>query len=263
MPKNILFDKSITLSANTLFHFTRSIENIIGILTNDFIPHYSLENFSLEGTDTPEDYRAIPMVSFCDIPLSQIRNHVKHYGHYALGLTKEWARSRGISPVIYTYPTALSMLSILEIMTSMQKAKSLRRSGLKHIDYLCYFLKQYEGKIYRDGKFSDEVVRFYDEREWRFVPPLEILMSGNVNSLLYKEDYDDKKLLELQHQKLADVCPLAFSPRYIRYVIVENESERLHMMDRILSIKGPNHLYDEVRALTSRIISLEQIIGDF
>ena len=87
-----------TISANTLFHFTSSLDNLTGILINDFYPRYCLEDFSdfLE-----HKYRiAIPMVSFCDIPLSQIHNHIKYYGGYALGLKKEWGRRNKISPII-------------------------------------------------------------------------------------------------------------------------------------------------------------------
>jgi hypothetical protein len=77
-----------TLSANTLFHFTNSFDNLEGILTNEFYPRYCLENFDVilaELLDLRE--LAIPMISFCDIPLSQIRKHVGYYGCYAIGLT--------------------------------------------------------------------------------------------------------------------------------------------------------------------------------
>ena len=63
---------------------------------------------------------------------------------------------------------------MLNITSSMLKTEESKRSGLKHVNYLTYFLKPYEGKIYRDGKFSDGLVRFYDEREWRFVPPFDV-----------------------------------------------------------------------------------------
>jgi len=32
------------ISANTLFHFTSSMENLLGILTNEFRPRFCLEN---------------------------------------------------------------------------------------------------------------------------------------------------------------------------------------------------------------------------
>lgn len=76
------------LSANTLFHFTNNIDNIINILTNEFSPRYCMESFEFLGGCDLEI--AIPMVCFCDIPLSQIKNHIENYGGYAIGLSKEW-----------------------------------------------------------------------------------------------------------------------------------------------------------------------------
>jgi hypothetical protein len=81
------------ISSNTLFHFTDKRENLINILENEFRPHFCLENFNFFAHDM--NYRegfeiAIPMVCFCDIPLSQARIHMKHYGEYGIGLSKEW-----------------------------------------------------------------------------------------------------------------------------------------------------------------------------
>jgi len=95
-----------TISANTLFHFTKSIDNLRNILTHTFSPRYCLEhidNISKEAIDL-----AIPMVCFCDIPLSQIKDHVNTYGEYAIGLSKEWAMSNGISPVFYLHYGSLT-----------------------------------------------------------------------------------------------------------------------------------------------------------
>lgn len=77
-----------SLSANTLFHYTRSLDNLEGILTNEFSPRFCLESLSFHQT-MPEREVAIPLVSFCDIPLSQIKSHVRLYGSYAIGLSKE------------------------------------------------------------------------------------------------------------------------------------------------------------------------------
>ena len=64
------------LSSDTLFHFT-NWENLVRILEEGFYSRFSLERVSfLKGK--PADF-AIPMVSFCDIPLSQIKNHVKNF----------------------------------------------------------------------------------------------------------------------------------------------------------------------------------------
>jgi hypothetical protein len=60
-----------TVSANTLFHFTNSMDNLKGILTHGFYPCYSIEDLSVfvpKDIFKEEIRHAIPMVSFCDIP---------------------------------------------------------------------------------------------------------------------------------------------------------------------------------------------------
>lgn len=77
-------ETTATVSAITLFHFTSNIENLLGILTNNFYPRYCLEDHSafFQELDKEEAERAIPMVCFCDIPLSNIRKHISTYGRY-------------------------------------------------------------------------------------------------------------------------------------------------------------------------------------
>lgn len=60
------------LSANTLFHFTPSLDNLINILTDEFRPHYCLEDLnvvlqkkmSLVATDWKSEYRWYRSVTF-------------------------------------------------------------------------------------------------------------------------------------------------------------------------------------------------------
>ena len=105
-------------SANTLLHFTRNAENLINILIDGFYPRCCMENLEFiynHGTDQLATTGfAIPMVCFCDIPLSQISNHVEKYGGYALGLSKEWGESNGINPVMYELPNSNAIETIRE-----------------------------------------------------------------------------------------------------------------------------------------------------
>jgi len=58
---------------------------------------------------------AIPMVCFCDIPLSQLVSHIDTYGKYGLGMSKEWGIKKGLNPVIYFNKNSLlaKRLSVL------------------------------------------------------------------------------------------------------------------------------------------------------
>ena len=53
--------------SESLFHFTKSLDFLKGILQNGYQPRYGLEDTSLLGR---HDYIGYPMVCFCDIPMS-------------------------------------------------------------------------------------------------------------------------------------------------------------------------------------------------
>ncbi|MBT7825316.1 MAG: hypothetical protein HN600_01875 [Bacteroidetes bacterium] len=69
-------------SPSTVFHFTKK-EALLGILKENFKIQYCFERWT---THQSEDF-AIPMVSFCDIKLSEI-DHMFKYGNYGIGLVK-------------------------------------------------------------------------------------------------------------------------------------------------------------------------------
>lgn len=86
------------LSSNSVIHFTRKISSLKGILSNDFAIRYCLEEIHSQNEFIK---LLIPMVSFCDIPFSQIITQVNSYGSYGIGLSKKWAESNGLNPVLY------------------------------------------------------------------------------------------------------------------------------------------------------------------
>ena len=95
----------MALSANTLFHFTKDSNTLLSILSTKFYPRLCLEKNFFTVKEVGKI--AIPMVCFCDIPLSQISEHVEHYGEYAIGLKKSWAIKNGITPILYTHRESL------------------------------------------------------------------------------------------------------------------------------------------------------------
>jgi len=235
------------------------LDNLEGILLNDFYPSYCLEDFSEFLED---EYRiAIPMVCFCDIPLSQIHNHVKNYGGYALGLSKEWGRKNSISRIIYSYKQSFSAKYFI---TTLRYAQDFNSVGIvNQINKLFQFVKPYEGKLYRSNSTTSDLIRFYDEREWRFVPDTS-LRNNVVRSYLSEKEYLDAQELETANGSLAnDTFSLSFEPKDIKYIIVNKESEIHEMLKKVIKIKGGKFSYDDVQILTTRIISMEQIIEDF
>lgn len=261
-----------TLSANTLFHFTRSRETLINILKTKFYPRLSLEeNFFFSNISSKIAY---PMVCFCDIPLSQIKNHTKSYGKYAIGLKKEWAQNNGISPILYTHKESFITKNLKDNFKNVNEAimnypTDIRLAKLwGDLIYTSFFIKLYKGMIKVETR--NKTVIFYNEREWRYVLPKEIIIS-----LLNKELDDtcpNKAFLEEYHFKnkvLVDKINLTnethgitFEPKDINYIIVEKEDEILPLINELTIIKS-KYSYEDVNILTTRIISMERINEDF
>ena len=71
--------------ASTLFHYTKTIDALLSILGAGLRFTYCLEEYPL----VPVRIVGVPMISFCDIPISDSVEHAQKYGSYAVGLTKE------------------------------------------------------------------------------------------------------------------------------------------------------------------------------
>lgn len=250
-----------TLSANTLFHFTSKLENLLGILTNEFRPRFCLENYDclapLPHSDDEEYLWAVPMVCFCDLPLSQTAFHLSVYGDYGIGMTKSWGQRNGISPILYVYPGS-SVTETFGQLLAVQASTKFKKQWDKGIyDFTC-FIKPYEGNLWREGGELPNI-RFYNEREWRFVPTLpDNLFSAGLDAAKFEKE----KTRTAANRKLYDLSKISFEPNDIKYLIVRREDEIVPLIRDVESIKG-KYSYDDVRLLASRVISAEQIRADF
>jgi hypothetical protein len=224
----------------------------------------TIKDYSDKG---PLDF-AVPMVSFCDIPLSQIRKHVRYYGHYAIGLTKEWGIENNICPVLYTHNKSelshrIKTLFIKAIEQKHFKEKYFRDNFESWIKF-SYFVKPYEGLLWRGDNYLNEKIIFYDEREWRFYPDIPIWDQKGVeevHSFLNKEAFieDDKRQ---KANKVIEKFKLSFEPKNIKYIIVDKEDEIYDMVNKVTQLKS-DYNYKDVQVLATRIISLEHIFEDF
>lgn len=204
------------ISANALLHFTDSLSNILGILRGSFYPRYSLEKYRL-GDDTIE--AGFPLISFCDIPLSQLKNHISTYGPYGIGMSMEWAEEKGLNPILYMKADSSIFRIIRDIIMGMRQADcdGQVQDHENLIRNIRAFLKPYEGEFTRRGKKMK--VRFYNEREWRYVPPFEDGLPLLNKSFFSKRDLkggEDRKLRKYK---------LDYGPDDIRYIIVKEENE--------------------------------------
>jgi len=188
------------LSPDSLFHFTPSLENLLGILDNTFYPRYCYEEFDLIDNDA-QHFRedATPMVCFCDIPLSQLMSHINTYGEYGLGMSKEWGIREGLNPVIYFNRNSylakqLSVLTNAHIWGSDPTSNAFGEVMLS--------IKPYEGTLHRGGHVVKDNVRFYDEHEWRYIPDKSFITAKNIGpTFLQAHMYRDAEKLANANRK--------------------------------------------------------------
>jgi len=69
-----------SLDPDILFHFTTK-KGLYGILKATFSISYAREK--IIGVGKPTEF-AVPMVSFCDLKLSELKAHMDKYGTYGI-----------------------------------------------------------------------------------------------------------------------------------------------------------------------------------
>lgn len=240
----------MALSANSLFHYTRKLTTLKSILSDGFFKvHYCKE--TIEIADEVGAFY-VPMVSFCDIPLSEVKTHVASYGDYGLGLTKEWASRQRLNPVLYIDHNSHLAASVLTALSTFTRP-SLNIDGMiperKSIHDILRYVKNYEGDLHRRSGKTINNYRFSDEREWRFVPSVDASCP-----MMPKEraTHDGRDI----DSNLATIS-LPFNVRDIRYIIIKDESQLPRMIDFIRR----TYQSDAGRLLT-RILTTEQIKQD-
>jgi hypothetical protein len=247
------------ISSNTLFHFTGTREILNKILASNFEPKYSLETVPFA---TSLKF-AVPMVSFCDLPLSQIKNHLDTYGYYGIGMSKEWGIKNGVNPVLYTVPNSTLALDIGFAFTHKLLPAKIAKASRKYDQYLYIldvlrYLKPYKGSFTRGGTTKKNVL-FYDEKEWRYVPHLNDL---KLPLFLLEKDFLNEKKRQDANDK-AHLSRLNFNINDIRYIIINHDGELLQTIKDIENIKGNKYTLEEVKILTSKILTCDNIQKDF
>jgi len=238
----------MALSTNSVFHFTNNIDALKGILSNQFRIKYCLEK--IETKQKIVEY-AVPMVSFCDIPLSQVINQIKKYGGYGIGLSKPWAKSRGLNPVLY-----LEKKSTI-LNETLIKAKFADTNSDVVQEFLRY-TKNYEGELIREDKINKNY-RFYDEREWRYCPTIKKL--GAEQPIIHNVEYYKQRKIEI-NERLSSLI-LTFNLKDITYIIVNEESEIINIISHLESFLVSESQKYYIKILTSKIITSSQIRSDF
>lgn len=241
------------------------------------MPTYCKETWNLNNSIESVYF---PMISFCDLPLSLIKEHIQRYGNYGIGMKKDWGILKKLNPVIYIESNSIiardlddSLLhlndlydAIEEFSKNLNKRSSMKflnvdktmvKAGKLHLNIFRY-LKNYEGALNRNGKIIKKY-RFYDEREWRYVPEFD---NKDIKNHLDNKAYARYRQ-KSKAKPLLDKIVLEFTADDIEYLIVKSNKDIPRLIKKI---QGTNNLAkngDKLLELTTRILTIEQLDKDF
>tara|TARA_R110000868_G_scaffold391396_1_gene661354 strand:+ start:647 stop:1291 length:645 start_codon:yes stop_codon:yes gene_type:complete len=207
------------------------------------------------------EYIAYPIVCFCDIPLSRIQEHVGFYGDFGLGMTKEWAESNGLNPILYVSPGNNVSGSFNELNQHANKLSNVSEDSISNqqlakitMRYLLAHTKPIEGTMVVDGEPVKKV--FYQESEWRYVPK-----DPGIAEYMKKWEYDDSDKLKEENEKTRAYSLLKFLPKDIKYIFVKSDADIPDLINFIQS-EMDDYPGADLKVLMSRVTSLESISRD-
>lgn len=287
-----------TSNSNSLFHYTRTYDNLCGILRNGFKPNYCKETL-LNGSII-----GLPMVSFCDIPITRA-NDFRKYGKYAIGMERNWGISKGINPITYivsdniskTYSTVFDLLEktskhakdivLNDLLSGLKSIIDQRKNSgndTRNEDVIELYQKEKPAidlfklfievqntlvgytKLYKSEDQKHGLVVNYNDNEWRYIVP-----SDNNHKWLY----GDKEFIawrsDTQQKPSSTFDAIDFDSVDIRYIIVEKEVDAQKLIVDILKMKtiGGNKIEDRNTLISKKlqmiknIISIERLDEDF
>lgn len=291
------------ISSHTLFHITRKYTNFKKILCSGLRFSYSFEETTKHTAiiqsygyfpeltnqkisdypDNPTTGVAIPMVSFCDIPLLRIGDHCSKYGKFAIGLDKELISlyyNNLVNPVWYLESKNTidfrDFYPIVSLRTQEQLYRNFRNSKFETEDSIISELQKADYML--DTKimsnyllgFTKQRNGYYDEREWRALLPDDEDIAEwiwDISKNYYKKnktswnnsmEKNEYGYIKLNSETLDDT---------ITHIIVDTNKRIPVMINFIMKSKqifGVNHItYKQRLLLVSKITSFERINQDY
>lgn len=262
---------------SSLFHYT-SFNTLKKILEEGIFPNYCREDLSHDEITRWNFILGIPMVSFCDIPLTRTNDFRSRYGNHAIGLNKQWGIKKGINPVFYVHN-----IHILHFLHDVRL--STEGTGFKHngswyqyrtpfsrpvniqgqhtINQNLYgYVKKYTGKNPKTGKDQCN----YEENEWRYI----VHERKDIDWLWGQKEYEQWRGINdkpeateaLKNQKLT------FTVEDISHIIVDKDEQIPKIIDYIRKLKefggtGKTLTEEEMNMLFAKVTSIERIDKDY
>ena len=203
--------------SNSFFHYTKKYDVLVKILEQGFIGAYANEQYPKNNGTLGHLY--IPMISFCDIPLSQLQYIV--YGNYAIGMSRGWGNTLPLCPVSYFPNSRRANFTrfITHCFDDFHANKSLYAKILGYVKPV----NKYKENGYAVGLRKDN----YIEREWRKIYLKEWLESA--------EQY--ASFQEKTGGKLLNHFIAKFHSSQVDMIVVKNEFDRENLITTINSLQ--------------------------
>lgn len=284
------------ISSSSLLHFTKRKSALKGILEKGFRFSYCCEDTLAtinmneahpEGasffrpSNNAKAHIAIPMICFCDIPITRAKSHSNIYGKYILGINKDMAQTvygDSLNPVLYrtsdNIKLALSDLSVIKAGNNIDVSGC--HNHLQSINHIIGSTKPYSGNFKNKSNHC-----FYDEREWRILIPSDYSddtkwywnisieefqkRKKEINKTLWCSKYAFRALTVEDTDNNENEKILT---QFITHIIVAKENNIPEFVKFILNTKQPlfgySNVSDQTRnILVSKITSFERIEKDY
>lgn len=262
------------LSSSSLFHYTKSLDNLISILSSGFrystvrepYPQIGWGNSPFTALGLQRTFVDNNVVCFCDIPLTQAIEHRRYYNSYAIGLSKEWAKLNHVTPVRYVHSNSPGFSGkIMELMEIHYNQKDLQSNFLQeYIRHKC-------NRSIDIDRLSDEARFVIKALEDFLTGALDFIASGSPFFKAYEIDdplqqTPTKKYYDEREWRAYSVNPdnnnLTFSWPDIDFILCATKydcdvlyKQRKHFVD-FLQIKPVSRIWQ-------KLFSFEEIDANF
>lgn len=263
--------------SSVLLHHTRSFENLKSIIENGLKICYSKEKFGNTF------FAAIPMVCFCDIPLSRIALHRSNYGSFAIGFNRRKLMKKypnHLNPVHYIVSSSIfkRMISIkkgLEVMNSIiddyRVTKTINNTDIApKINDDIIFCQGYL-KPFSNNKTGKDYQEYNQECEWRIVLPDNIRYKNRKYNWFWDEEKFDEWKTHNSNVMKTDLPIMPFTIDDINCIILDKNTRLdpfiIDVVNNLKQIGGnkiaPNELEFTKQKLLTKIRSFDEIENIF
>lgn len=254
-------------SANVLFKFMPKLDYLKGIIKDKAImPRYyeeKIDYLDIKGFDKI----AFPMSCFCDIHLNKLVPHMRNYGWYGIGLSKEWGIRQGIQPIHYINKDSKLKKDFSKVFNNTMKIEQAeeREKFKEYNDYLLsdlLFMKPIEGEMMVNNNDEYEYRNFHDEKEWRFVPQFAGVDTELPLVIPQNQMNHHSYMLHSAGIQQRSELWLKFDLDAIKYIIVANQNDRKELIEFIIENQIVENDYDRY-GLFSKILVFNELREDW